>query len=78
MPSPSTREQMPGAVVGQLAQHLIADGRDAVVRRRRGDQRRGSALVGVGEAPCASRSKARSLTVQRVGQRFGQADRAPS
>ena len=44
------RQQMPGAVVGELAQHLVADGGDAVCALRRGDQLRDPALVHVGEA----------------------------
>ena len=41
---------MPGAVVGELAQHLVADGGDAVCVLRRGDQLRDPAPVHVGEA----------------------------
>ena len=43
------RQQMPGAVVRKLTQHLIADGGDAVGFPRRGDQLLDPALVLVGE-----------------------------
>ena len=42
-------QQVPGAVVGQLAQNLVADGRDTVRGRRGGDQLADRALLVIGK-----------------------------
>ena len=75
------RQQVPGAVVRKFAQHLVADGRDAVSLSSpprsapgsgAGPRRRGR-YASRSPEPGGRRHLSPSLTAQRVSQRFGQA-----